>query len=198
MTAKNKLLTLHLQAETQRWECVINDIKNLLNNDKLIVNLTKKLLTMSAYARWNAFGGSSEFLPGFYSCGFDLPYSSIDILEFVNHFIKYELLDDGLPGVIYYRWDNPRLTYERCKKKDKGATPYFHSNVEVLRKEDPKAEFLTPKQALEILELHEASYEEFCTRVMEDYPKGGDVETDEEKQQRELFQALVQELTNDQ
>ncbi len=168
----------HIAKADKRWEDAVNEARPHLTYDRNVFygeadhfktpeavehdanvrKLARLLFTVHDSTRHSLFGG-------LYGQGIELnsygdTYSLCGMLEFLRYFIGHEILDDGEPGLGYYRstvGDEPRAneSYVRCGPDDKGAEPYFCRSIDWLREDYPGAEHLTLKTAIESLEFYE-------------------------------------------
>lgn len=160
MKTVNKMRDVHLTKEEARWNGAVLDMIRLLCYDnkhwpakhsEMVRELTYELLISRDI---HSLIGGHEYA---YDVKFDgylseYPYGPIRLMEFINFFVGHEILDDGYPGVGYFRWVN--LEVERCGKDDDGAQPYFHRNYELLAKDYPDAEPLGLENALEVVRFY--------------------------------------------
>lgn len=160
MSIISKYKEEHLKSENKRWEENLNGIKYLLTYPEENVRiLTKKILTMAHQDRHCMFGGLSDGF-GIKMDGYEeIPYNLCDLMDFIGFFVSHEILDDGNPGIGYYR---STIGEERggdifvlCTANDKDAAPYFCRSMEILSKRDPNAKYLTIERALEVLTWYE-------------------------------------------
>ena len=164
MSVQADLKATHLRHEAERWDDAVGKVRELLRSRSRIVReVTHRFFTVSSSTRFSVFGGA-EYGHGIKLHGYvnQMAYSPVALMEFIQFFVNHELLDDGEPGVGYYRstlGDQKRLGewLVRCSKAHPKAQPYFHRSTEVLREEgyDEDYETLTPERALEILDWYE-------------------------------------------
>jgi hypothetical protein len=192
MTVAKQLKQAHLDKEEARWDDVIARVKKLLNcSDQeeaaQIRELTECLLTMPSHARYRVLGCEDPRLNGF-----QVPYHPIEILEFVPYFVSYYILDDGEPGVGYHYYD----LYEShvlCEPEHPQAEPYFHQNIERLRKKYPDAKWLTLQLALEIVKQVTENYLLQEAKNRECFPEDYEDEDEDGAEQQNMIR-LVAEL----
>lgn len=190
MQAHDALYAQYMAAAQERWQHAVEDVKPYLNHtDALVRRVAARLLTIDSQALWCALGADTSALHGYAP-----PYTPIACMEFVSFFVGHELLDDGDPGVGHYRYGRfgDRVL---CAVDAEGATPYFHSRVETLRRTYPGAELLTTERALEILEWHAARHTEYITLAREEDPEDTSLETGAAAVQDRLVAQLATELT---
>jgi len=166
-----------LLAQTaDRWEKAVQGARRLLTYDRArdhgpdfedcreedtaVRALAYRMFTCRRHTLFEVLGGvESGFgikLNGY--CA-DVPHGSVvRLMDFVGFFISHELLDDGIPGIGYYRntlGDEERSsnTFVRCGKDHPKAKPYFARDIDVLREEgyDEKPEMLCVQSALDII-----------------------------------------------
>ncbi len=190
-TAHQRLKALHVKAAEEDWDDAVAQIRrHLIRNETRL--LTTKLLTISNSIRFNIFGGDRIALHSYpsHAC----PHTCA-VLETVNHFVGHEVLDDGEPGIGYMRHDMYK-GFVPCKPTHKDAKPYFHRNIDLLRRRLPDAKLVNIKEALEVIAWHEQK-EADMTAWMRGQP---DLFDEEEMKYREptplqlQMQRLVEEL----
>ena len=186
MLVEKKLKERHIQSESERWDKAIKETEELLNHrDPEVRKLIEALLTMHPSARFNVFGSTVPELNGYH-----VPHSTIDILECMDHFVSYSILDDGEPGVGYWRYDLMD-GFVACDKNHPDAKPYFHRWVDELREKDPEAEYVSVKVALRVVkevDNEQLEYEEWTRKEFpedfvdeEKYPDSSKIEIQEMK-----------------
>jgi len=198
-TANHQLKQQHIDSEAQRWDDIVDRIKQLLRfgcpneriSDEAVQQLTAELITMPSYVRFNVLGAEHPNLNGY-----PVPHEPIDILEFVAQFVGYAILDDGEPGIGYHRYDMME-SFVPCGPDHPDARPYFHSCVDALREDYPEAEWLSEVRALEIVRSEteryhrqEAEWREIFPEDYEDEPHG----PSNNDRTRLLLQQLVKDL----
>lgn len=146
----------HIREESERFDDALNGIKYLLNykskyeDEKLVQELTEKILCLRDVSKYAMFGSLNNNLSG-YNIGF----TPIRQMEELRHFISHEIIDDGDPGIGYYKQENRLSLVEiPCLKEDRGARPYFHRSFEKLLKFDPKAEYCSIENALKVVQFY--------------------------------------------
>lgn len=185
----------HMAAAEVRWERACERVARLLNYDRCrdygeqfaaptyvhedaaVREVTRCMLTMNQQSLWAAMGGlerTFEVKLGGYTTRAHFPENPCDLMEFTAWFVGHELLDDGCPGVGYYRRCSVQenmggLHFVRCEKDHPGAEPYF-----VRDSDDPQVEGVCVKAALEILEFHEAQRAERARKIREHRATQGD------------------------
>lgn len=170
----------HLRSEAARWEAAVRGIQPyLVNRTPEVHKLTRLMMTASSSTLYGVLGGMET--------GFDITMNGygmvsgmdpISLMEFLQFFIGHEILDDGDPGIGYYRSprseENTHETFVRCSGDHPDARPYFHSNIELLRKEYPDSKRLRLEDAIEIIEGYEQRRREMAASIREDIAKYGD------------------------
>jgi hypothetical protein len=88
-----------------RLDGAVEGIRYLLNkNDADITALVKAFLTYDSYAIYRAFGCCVP--EGIDVANGDIPmYNMIAYMEWISHFIAYELLDDGCPALGFQKYE---------------------------------------------------------------------------------------------
>ena len=198
MTIREDFKAKHLAAADTRWEQAIKGVRDLLCYDRtkrypsfqgdgrtaakdaLVREFTLRMFTVCGQTRFLAFGGIEEGF-GIKMDGYGfVSHDPCGLMEFICYFVGHELLDDGTPGVGYYRHtrrDEPNRndTFVRCGKDDPDARPYFHRSIDLLRQEYPDAEFLAGvDQALEILNFYEGERAQQAANMQAQLDRLGD------------------------
>lgn len=177
MKNHDQLKAEYLEAANQRWDAAVQRIRDLLRfscsnpqfDDHLTRELVRALLMMPSQARWNVFGSERPELMGYY-----VSYEPIDIMEEMAQFVSYEIIDDGEPGVAYWRFGDHEVGEDmmvQCGPDHPDARPYFHRNIDVLREQYPDAEWLSIDRALEIVQQEtrrQLDHEEEMKRMFPD------------------------------
>lgn len=192
MQAHDALYAQHMAAAQERWQNAVEDVKSYLNHtDVLVRRVAVRLLTIDSHSLWCVLGADTPALHGYAP-----PYTPVARMEFVCFFVGHELLDDGDPGVGYYRYGRfgDRVL---CAADAEGAIPYFHSRVDTLRRTYPNAELLTADRALEILEWHAARHTEYVAWAREEESEDTSLETGAAAVQDRLVAQLATELTEE-
>ena len=185
----------HLNQAASRWDEALKGVRRFLTYDRRklhpgltpsaasdehdaqVRQLTHKLFSVTNGIRFNVLGGiSSGFGIQMSSYAHQMPYDPCELMEFIQFFVGHEILDDGEPGVGYYRntIGDPERTSESfvlCTKDHPKAEPYFHRNIDELRKFDPNAEHLTLDLALEILAWYEKREARLIETLQHLYPE---------------------------
>jgi hypothetical protein len=186
MSILDDMKAKHLACESDRWDKAVRNVSRFLNysrrvcphfqvtaetdaEDAMVREVTLRLFTVCDQTRFQAFGGLEDGF-GIKMGGYGFVSSQpVEMLEFVRFFVGHELLDDGIPGVGYYRHNSFASPdpYTRCGKNDHGARPYFHRNIDGLREEYPDSEYLTLERALEVLNFYEDEHARKATELQE-------------------------------
>ena len=211
MTTLADLKAAHLAAADTRWEHAVEDMTRLLNyrNDApgaqghyysspehiaAVREVTRRLLTCDGMVRFYLLGGTLYGRPEakytYYPdvCNED-PCS---LMEFIRFFVSHELLDDGEPGLAFYKRQDRVGECVPCGPDDPDAQPYFHRCVDVLRDDYPNAQWLSVELALEVLTKTEEEHEAFEARMNLLYEEERYAPSKQELQLR----ALAEELTH--
>lgn len=153
-----RLREAYMGAAEARWHRAVHVIRGLLTyNLRLpfgaeVRKLTHLLMTSDEGILDQVFGGRAiDFELGY---GGAKTHSPIRFMEQIGHFVSHEILDDGTPGIGYYRRSKAHR-FDRCLSDADGARAYFHRRIEDLFAFDPSAEVLTLKSAISILEALE-------------------------------------------
>jgi len=155
-TTRDKLKAAHMQAADERWEAAIEDARRFLcydrrtypsfqateatdAHDAKVREFARLMFSVCGQTRFKAFGGLGHgFGLQMNSYTGEVGYSAVALMEFVRYFIGHEILDDGEPGIGYYRSvmmdrDHPGESYVLCGPDHEDALPYFHRSIDVLR-----------------------------------------------------------------
>lgn len=177
----------HLTTAASEWDQAIDRLREFLARHSEQENeLVRRLVTAPDQVRFRAYGLD---VPGL--AGFPAPYRPFEIIEDALCMVGYQILDDGEPGVAYYRQDGSGCQ-EICGPEHDGARPYFHRNLDALRRAYPDAAALTVELGLEVLAVHEADEAEFREWAAEHEPD--DDSLAEEDETRRLLHGLLKEL----
>lgn len=162
MSTLENLKAEHLAGEAKTWDEAIARIRELLHYDRnrmyarpdyafdsegdraydaSVREVTRKLLTTKDLTLFYVLGGWRNCLDSdaeFHTYG--MHYGVLNTLQFMKFFIGHELLDDGFPGVAYFRntrFDERGKTKDhvRCPKDHPDAMPYFHRCCDTMRQE---------------------------------------------------------------
>lgn len=156
----------YLAAEAERWEKAASNVAKLLQDkDPRVRELTERLLLIDGQGLFNAFGGITYGFGIKIDSYYDEVGSGCLVLyfEFIKRFITCEILDDGDPGIGYFRYslfdetdDDDLSTYKMCKADEEGAKPYFCRHTETLYKAGlGDGRGVTLEQAIEVLKFYE-------------------------------------------
>lgn len=184
MNALEARKAAHIAKADDRWEDACRDARRFLcydrgasypdradlmtegckAHDAKVRELARLLMSCTGTTRYHAFGGLEDgFRIKLDGYGGYIPYDDpCALMEFIRFFVGHEILDDGEPGIGYYRharFDDEaerHLTFVRCGKDDEGAEPYFARNIDLLRADYPDSKWLDVEDAIEILQFHEA------------------------------------------
>lgn len=156
----------YLAAESERWDKAARKVAGLLqSSDPQVRELTERLLLLDGQGLFHAFGGVAY--------GFGIKIDSyynevgssslVSYFEFIERFINYEILDDGDPGIGYFRFsmcdetdDDDLSTYKTCTADTPGAQPYFCRHTEALYKAGlGDGRGVTLEQAINVLKFYE-------------------------------------------
>lgn len=173
MTIIDTLKAASIEAADKRWEEAIAGARRFFRydnphglaepnaeHDAKVRELAHALL--STRDLYSVLGGMEDSfrlkMNGYPGYSYGPPVSR---LEFIRFFIGHEILDDGEPGVGYYRstiGDEKQTSdmFARCGPDHPRAQPYFHRSIDLLRQDYPDAEWLSLDRALEILAFHKA------------------------------------------
>lgn len=185
MSTLTDLRDQHIVKATQEWDNSVLSTRYYLTYDRArehgeqfkdpvyvaedaaVRALTKRFFTVAPHVLWEALGSSLDEEKHCYSHMHT--YTLLDLMDFLSFFIGHELLDDGFPGIGYYRHlpmneRTSRSNYVRCSKTHPKAIPFFHSNADVMRDTetyDEKPEHLDLDNALKVLNLLEIKHVKF-------------------------------------
>jgi len=180
MTTRNTLRAAHVAAAEAEWERAVKDALRYIHypnrkgqDNAPIRQLAVRLLTISDATRFSVFGGPSDGINELVSFqNNSSPLSVCSLLEFMAHFIGYQILDDGDPSLDYLRYDLMD-GHVVCESGHEDAKPYFHQNRELLQARRPDAPPLTVELALQILNDYEADREKVVTYMLVDIEQHG-------------------------
>lgn len=202
----------HLESAGRQWDDAVEQIRDLLqyqhsseNLSSQVREVTRLLFEVSGQTRYAVFGGIEDgfslSLGGYHS---QLGYDLLSYMEFVSWFVRHELLDDGNPGVGYYRnllWEDPSSvqTFTTCGPDHPEGIPYFARDVDVLRGRWPGSKMLHLDGAIEILRWHEEGQKrkfqkrrEMLRKHGEEWPETlEDIEEAEEVAEASRYTSLV-------
>jgi len=172
-----------MKAADNRWESACRDARRFLcydrgleypdradlategekAHDAKVRELARLLMSCTGTTRYHAFGGLEDgFRVKMDGYGSYIPYEDpCALMEFIRFFVGHEILDDGEPGIGYYRStigdeERSHIDFVRCAPDHPKAQPYFHRNVDMLRQEYPESKYLDVDDAIEILRFYEA------------------------------------------
>lgn len=137
------ILQHKIQKITNEYQHNIDHFKRMVNESPHIKTLARQMLLSNNLA--NVFGCG---LSGYSISWFDDPF---DKLNFITHFISYDILDDGSPVLGWYKW-NYNTTWVECDKNDDGAQPFIRCNE---YSESQKNVFIREEKALWVINWHE-------------------------------------------
>lgn len=216
----------HVAAAAKRFDEAIETLRIRLNYDRAVFyrgftatdatrehdakarKLARLILTCSEGTRHSVFGGIE------YGFGITLNaysgqmgYDLCSLMEFIGYFIGHEILDDGEPGLGYYRstvGDKERTadTFVRCGPDVKGAQPYFCRSIDWLREDYPEAEWLSLDGAIAAIEWHEKRRADMAASIRRHIEEHGeksfwdadDLAAYEQTEQERQYAALADEL----
>lgn len=188
-TTINILKKTHIATASERFDKAIETARTRLNYDRTtfyegfeatdatrehdakVRKLARLILTCSDFTRHRVFGGIE------YGFGITLNaysgqvgYDICALMEFIGYFVGYEILDDGEPGLGYYRScimdpEHPGKSFVRCGPDHKDAEPYFCRNIDWLREDYPDAECLGLDNAIAAIEFHEQKRAEMANSI---------------------------------
>ena len=198
MSTQDDLKAAHIAAADKRWEDAVRDAHRYLTYDRVerhpdfeatdetraadakVRKLTRLLFTVHDSTRHSALGGI-EYNFGIEMDGYgpQVPHDLCGLMEFVRWFIGHEILDDGEPGIGYFRstiGDETRTSdpFARCGKDHPKAQPYFHRNIDRLRADYPESKWLGVDGAIEVLEFYENRRAKMADSVRTHIEKFGD------------------------
>ena len=167
MSRIQSLKAAHMADADARWERAVEKAReHFQSTDPQVRKLANLFLKASGQSRYYLFGlNGEEGLNGLLCAGQISTDSPCELLEILHHFISYELMDDGDPGLAFMRYgfyadpEGPEkfdITMRPCLQGDEGAQPYFYNRVEVLRKTQPGAKLLNMDDAIWAFEWYEA------------------------------------------
>jgi len=218
MGTAEDLRAAHIAKATQEWDEAVLTVRRYLTEDRArdiggqfndpcyaaedeaVRKLAKRFFTVAPHVLWEALGGSLDQEKHTYS--HMIPYTLLDLMGFIRFFIGHELLDDGFPGVGYYRHvplgeRTSHSNYVRCSKTHPKAIPFFHSNQDVMRDEetyDEDPDDLDLDSALRVLDLLEAKHVEFEARLRDLKERMGGKPEEPDHTEQNLRTAFVEEL----
>ena len=133
-------------------------------------------------------------------CGYRelLTSGPLDRMERVAHFIGYDLMDDGDPGLCWHRhvdWETEGdgdHGFVDCLESDEYAQPYWERRKELREHDMGRIKLLSPAQVLWTLKWHTRHYQELQESV-------GDGEEwqqcmDDHKHRNGMLYALASEI----
>ena len=174
----------HVARAKAGWADACRDVRRFLCYDRgaEVRELARLLMSCTGATRYFALGGLEDgfcIKLGGYSGR--LPHDDpCALMEFISFFVGHEILDDGEPGVGYYRYAHldekaeSHITFVRCGKDDDGAEPYFAGSIDLLREDYPDAERLDVEGAIEILQFYEAKQVKRIEDMKRQLMEGGD------------------------
>jgi len=196
MTALADAKAKHIKQADDRWEDAVQGVRRFLTYDRRshygdndyfntpeairedakVREVTRLLMTANGQTLFHLLGGLSQ--------GFGIKMDSYSsywtedpcgLMEFIRFFVGHELLDDGDPGIGYYRSTRGGAeTFVLCGPDDEGAQPYFHRSVEFLRKDYPDAKLLCVDDTIRILKDAEQKRRNMATRFRKHIAKHGE------------------------
>jgi hypothetical protein len=200
--------TAHLKKAENRWDDAVQRARRFLTDPSPdIRELARLMLTASGQTMYSVLGGM-EYGFGIAMNGY-VDHSSEDLcsrMEFIGYFIGHELLDDGEPGIAYYRatdWEEETSdTYVTCGPDHENAQPYFHRNVDILRQEYPEAKLLNVRDAIWVIQKHEQDRLETAASIRADIAEHGngalldeeDAQSFDDTPEQAMRAALVAEI----
>lgn len=167
MSIFSKLKDEHMSAASKRWDDALKGARRFFEYDnpawstkhsQRVRELAHALL--SSRDLYELLGGLEESfdikMNGYLEYAHGGPVAR---LEFVRFFIGHEILDDGEPGLAYYRntitdkgWTGGMFAL--CGPEHPKAMPYFHRHLDTLREDYPDAEGLSLEVALRAVAAH--------------------------------------------
>lgn len=130
-------------------------------HDAKVRKLTRLLLTCDESILCSVLSGN-EYGFDFETFGYrfdEYGPGICELMEFIDFFVGHEILDDGIPGLGYYRRvifepENTDGPFLLCDKSHGDAEPYFCRDIEWLRERFPQAETLNLDNAISAIHLH--------------------------------------------
>ena len=226
-----KLKAEHIDAAERRWEEACSTASRFLNYDRSdwfgdkmtdamresdasVRRLARKFFEVNGQSLFYALGGMEQgFGIKMNGYGNEVPFTPCALMEFIGFFVGHEIIDDGSPGIAYYRHskeaeDRRTGGYVRCRKDHPDAQPYFHRNTELLAEEDSlewkDVEHVHEDNAFEVLDFYEKqrfAFAERMRKVNEGRPGAWDDEDIERysgtSEKQKSLVALADELTEE-
>jgi len=171
VTATEQAKQQHVKATSEYWDetvgrvarilCYNRNRPNCIDEDTLVRKVARRFFSISDSALYGALGSFSHGfgVKNVYGYGAYMPNDILGLMDFVTFFVGHEILDDGEPGIGYYRlgdFEKGEEFYVICGSDHPGATPYFHNCIDLLRDTYPDAKWCTLEKALETLNFHQA------------------------------------------
>lgn len=156
-------LEFELQRVRDRYQIAFEYLKEYSNIKELpkLKEVIGKLLTSPFLV--DAIGGYCE--PRGYM-GEMVEDTPLKRMEFIGHFVGYDLLDDGDPGLAWHKYDlrGHKSMYRLCKKEERNACPFFFRRKEILKPEPP---LLSMEQVVWTLDWYEEKDRGRCETMSE-------------------------------
>lgn len=178
MTAFFALRAAHLAAEGKRFDGAIEAVMRLLTYcdpptgkpNMAVRAVTERLLGADSYALHGLLMGpcAAGGKPPKGVHLFTVPFTPILRLEWVSSFVGYELLDDGEPGIAWWRYSRDFRSRVLCVETHKGAHPFLVRWTDGVRgRSGGEAVYATPENVLAALAACIRSHVEFKTHALE-------------------------------